>query len=88
MQVLCALYGFPDSYADATRGEQQYREISRAVEKNPEVSQLIRQLEYEYDRAQPREEPEGESGSEGISMPAEMEKFLRELENGTKESDD
>ena len=88
MQVLCALYGFPDSFADTTRGEQQYREISQAVEKNPEISQLISQLEYEYDRTQPAQEPEGESESEDISMPAEMEKFLRDLENGTSERDE
>ena len=50
MEVLCALYGFPDSLADSTRGQQQYLDISRAVGNNPEVKSLIEQLESYYDR--------------------------------------
>jgi hypothetical protein len=88
MEVLCAMYGFPAFYADTTRGERQYREISGAVENNPEVSRLIRRLEQEYDSARPGPESEEIAEDGEISMPAEMEQFLRDLENGSAERDE
>ena len=50
MEVLCAVFGFPSSFTDRTRGEQQYKELGRAVENNSDVKNLITQLESYYDR--------------------------------------
>ncbi len=73
-QVLSAAYGFPDSLVDSERGQEQYTGISRMVENNPEVKGVIQRLEVEYDRLQVSLEPE-----EKVSLPPELEKFLREV---------
>ena len=80
MEVLSALYAFPGSFADNARGEQQYREISLAVEKNPDVRRLIQQLEVEYDSVRVSRDPENGPEIEQLPMPAELENYLRELE--------
>jgi hypothetical protein len=74
MDVLCAAYGFPSTLADSTRGEQQYLEISRAVESNSEVKSLIEQLEAYYDRVLAADEP-----AEDVSFSPDVERFLREM---------
>ena len=74
LEPLCAIYGFPASLADSDRGEQQYREISRAVGNSPEVRGVIQQLESEYDRLQSSQEPE-----EPLSISPDVDKFLREM---------
>ena len=76
MEVLSAMYDFPARLADTSRGEQQYRDISRAVENNAQVKLLITQLEAEYDRT--RTEPDLESVKDPTLTP-EMEKFLDEM---------
>ncbi len=37
-------------HAEPTRGEQEYKDLCKAVENNPEVRTLISQLETYYDR--------------------------------------
>ena len=90
MSVLCSMYGFPQSLADPTRGEQQYGEINRAVQNNSEVRSLIQQLETYYDRTHAAPpEPEEE---EPISLSPGVAQFLHEvgerLEDPTDEDDD
>lgn len=85
MEVLCAMYGLPQSLADHRRGEQQYLDISRAVENNSEVSLLIKQLETYYDRVlagseQAQEDGEGEGQSP--SLAPGIEDFLRQVGQG------
>ena len=74
MEVLCVLYGFPESLADSKRGQQQYLDISRAVESNSEVKSLISQLETYYDRVLAGGQP-----GEDASFSPDVEKFLREM---------
>ena len=76
MEVISAMYDFPPTLTDTTRGEQQYRDISRAVESNAQVKQLVAQLEDEYDRVQ--DEPDLEF-IDDPTLPPEMEKFLNEM---------
>ena len=73
-EVLCAVYGFPSSLADPNRGQQQYLDMGRAVESNPEVRNLIQQLETYYDRVLAAPIPEDD-----VSFSPEMEKFLKEM---------
>ena len=75
MEVLCAVYGFPTSLADPTRGEQQYLDISKAVENNSEVKSLILQLETYYDRVLAGQQAEDEAPQ----FSPDVEKFLREM---------
>ncbi len=77
MGVLCAMYGLPQSLVDTSRGERQYGEINRAVQNNPEVQSLIRQLEVYYDRSHMPTEPEEDE--EPISLSPEVSQFLYEV---------
>ena len=86
MEVLCALYGFPKSLADAKRGQQQYLDISRAVESNTEVKSLITQLETYYDRVLAGGQP-----GEDVTFSPDVERFLREMGDrleGSQEGED
>ncbi len=74
MEVLCAVYGFPASLADNKRGQQQYLDISRAVETNSEVRSLITQLETYYDRVLA-----GQGSEEETTFAPDVENFLREM---------
>ncbi len=73
LEVLSALYGFPESLADPSKGEQQYAEINTAVANSPEARRYVSKLEADYEEAQ---EPEKK---EDIAMPEEIAKFLQEL---------
>ena len=79
MEALCAMYGFPTSLADRTRGQQQYLDISRAVENNTEVKGLIEQLETYYDRVLSAPESPSEEEGESVSFAQEVEDFLKEM---------
>jgi hypothetical protein len=74
IEVLCASYGFPGTLADPTRGQQQYLDIGRAVERNTEVKRLIRKFEVYYDRVLSAEEPDDE-----VSLSPDVEEFLRNV---------
>ena len=78
MEVLCAMYGFPNSLADSNRGQQQYVDISSAVEENSSVKNLIEQLETYYDRVLSGSEPSPEE-EEGVSLSPDVEDFLKEM---------
>ena len=74
MEVLSAIYGFPDSLADASRGQKQYVELGRAVASNSEVLGLIKQLETYYDRVLAGSVPQKD-----VSFSPDVESFLREM---------
>lgn len=83
MQVMCAMYDLPRSLADTTRGEQQYKDINKAVAENSEVSGLIKQLEAYYDRVladggeSSEERPAGEDSQSQFAP--DVERFLTEM---------
>lgn len=84
MSVLCAMYDLPDSLVDTSRGEQQYGEINRAVQNNPEIRALIEQLENYYDRTHAEPEPV----EEHISLSPGVEQFLHEVGERLEVPDD
>lgn len=93
MEVLCAAYGLPMTLADVKRGEQQYRDIGKAVESNSEVSSLIEQLETYYDRilsgGSSQEESESEeSEQEDVLLSPDVEQFLNEMGQRLAEEDE
>lgn len=84
MEVLSAIYELPKTFIDPTRGEQQYRDLSRAVESNPEVIKLIQELESYYDRTlsgkQPKEPPP--------IFSSDVEQFLEEMGRRLEQTQD
>ena len=78
LEVLCAMYGFPSSLADANRGQQQYLDISNAVEENSSVQSLIEQLETYYDSVLSGSESSPEE-IENVSFSPDVEDFLKEM---------
>ena len=83
VEVLCALFALPGSLADAGRGQEQYKSISRMVKSSPEVGGVITRLEAEYDRMQASGEPE-----EPVTLPPDIENFLREIGGKLEERQD
>ena len=82
MELLCSLYQLPSHLAEDHRGQRQYGELSTAVEHNPELQGVLKQLEAQYDAKQePPEEPVP-------PLSPEVEKFLRELCEGVDEAVD
>jgi hypothetical protein len=75
LDVLSAICGLPSSLADATRGSQQYQEISRAVALNPDLQKLIIQFEAYYDKlTSGSQEPEVEA-----AFSPDVEEFLKSM---------
>ena len=86
IEVLCAVYSFPESLVDNRRGKQQYLDIGRAVENNSDVRTLIKQLETYYDRVLA-----GATPAEQESLAPDVERFLRDVTDrldGDKEGRD
>ena len=78
MEVLCSMYGFPDSLIRPERGRKQYQEINSAIQNNNEVRRLIRQFEQYYDRIQTGPSRRAQE-EEDITLAPSVEGFLREL---------
>ena len=70
LEVLCSVYGFPKDLADRARGEQQYKDIDKAINYEGEVGALIKQLETYYDRVLSR--PEDRSDSDNSESSSEL----------------
>ena len=79
MEVLCAIYGFPTSLVDFTRGEQQYKYISSLVQNNSQVTRVIKQLEADYDKtSEGQSEPPG-TPEERVELSPDVESFLQQM---------
>ena len=93
LEVLCSVYGFPSELADMAQGEQQYKEIDKAIDYGGEVGTLIKQLETYYDRVLSRPEEKADSAlsgsssssssksteSEDINLSPDVEDFLNQM---------
>ena len=40
--TLCYMYGFPAGLADNREGQQQYQQVSRQIEQNPELRYYLK----------------------------------------------
>lgn len=75
LRLLCTIYGLTIDLQDIEeKASQQYREISRAVESNPQVKEMVSQLEkfYQYRLEQ-------EAGDKPSQLSPEVEKFLKDI---------
>ena len=76
MQVLCALYGLPDHLADPEEGRKQYLELNEEIEEDPEVREMVVQMEAAYD-ARARMLADDASPP---PLPPQVDQFLRDLD--------
>ena len=75
LQVLCSLYRLDMNLSDIERkAERQYAEITSAMNKNPEVREIVSQLERHYEAQVRKDEDE-----ERPKLSPEIERFLREI---------
>ena len=79
LEILCAIYGFPTSLVDFTRGEQQYKYISSLVQNNQQVTRVIGQLEADYDKTAEGQPSPAESGAEQVELAPDVENFLQQM---------
>mgnify|MGYP000290944738 CR=1 FL=1 len=76
--------GFPSDLAERSRGDQQYKDIEKAIDYGGEVGTLIKQLETYFDRVLSRtegeEDPENTQEEDAdISLSADVQDFLHEM---------
>ena len=76
MQVICALYGLPDHLADPEEGRKQYLELNEEIEEDPEVREMVVQMEAAYD-ARARMLADDASPP---PLPPQVDQFLRDLD--------
>jgi len=77
LELLCAEYDLPiDIESIREQAQEQYREISVAVEKEPQLKRVVRRLEqyYESQNSKPSEE--------SPKLSPEIENFLNHINRG------
>ena len=80
LQVLSELYNFPEDLVQLDQGDEQYREVSSAVDRNPAVKALVRRLESYYDSREDWVNTGGQAvmGNQTPLAP-EVEQFLQDI---------
>ncbi|MEK7847432.1 MAG: PAC2 family protein [Chloroflexota bacterium] len=79
LSLLCRLFGFSMNLDKLQKkGQEQYRELDMAIKGNSQVEELVRLMEMNYD-ARAARHPKGE---EGPRLSPEIERFLREVDQG------
>ncbi len=80
MQALGSIYGFSADKAYLQMAEEQLKEISGAIEKNPQLKAVVEQLEARYD-GQTRKKQEEQTPK----LSPDVESFLSEMEKRFRE---
>ena len=75
IEVLSSIYDLPPDLSASGRGEQQYDELNKAVERNPELKSLIQRMEAQYDA----DETSSTGDSPSTPLSPEVERFLQEM---------
>ena len=76
MEALGSLYGIPVDDTDIRKGRDQRKQIDTEVDRNPQLKEIVSQLEAHYDARMARMKE-----AEMPRLSAEVERFLREMEN-------
>ena len=77
LEVLSAIYDLPPDLAPSKRGQRQYSELGKAVERNAELKDLIKRMEAQYDAEEAAEDDES---SAHARLSPEVEQFLEEMD--------
>ena len=78
LELLSSFYPLPPDLADVDKGRRQYQELTAAVEQNPEVKQVLSQLEAQYDAQESTSS--ATTSAADVPLSPELESFLRGLE--------
>ncbi len=81
MEMLCSLYALPVDRTYVEKAEEQLEQINMAVENDPQLQDVVKQLEAHYE-AHARERKEEKMPR----LSPEIEKFLLEMDKRFKES--
>ncbi|MFH0769369.1 MAG: PAC2 family protein [Chloroflexota bacterium] len=81
MEMLGSLYALPVDKTYIEKAEQQLEQINLALEKNPELKVIVKQLETNYEARATKKEDE-----KSPRLSPEVEKFLIEMNKRFKES--
>ena len=84
LEVLSSIYDLPPDLAPSRRGERQYGELGKAVERNAELKALIERMEAQYDAEEAAEDDES---SVPAKLSPEVEQFLEEMDRRFGEVD-
>jgi len=75
LRFICSMYNFPIALENITRkAEEQYKNVSRAIENEPQLKQVVQHLETLY------ESQTGEVNKDTTRLSPEVEKFLQEID--------
>ncbi len=77
LEVLSSIYDLPDGLPPAERGQEQYRQLDGAVERNGDLKSLIEQMEANYDA---QETASKEEQPETPTFAPEVAQFLEEMD--------
>ena len=83
LQALSSIYDLPPDLMSADKGQLQYNELNKTLERNPELKALISRLEADYDA----EETESVEQTPSAPLSPEVEKFLEEMDQRFGEPD-
>ncbi len=75
IQALSALYGFSADVPEKGLAEQQYGQVTPAMSSNPQLQELVKKFEDDYDRDAGQEVDDDES----VSLSPEIEQFLDDV---------
>ena len=77
LELLCAVYDFPvDLESINKEAQEQYQEISAAVEREPDLKRVVRNLERYY------ESQSSKADKEAPELSPEIENFLNDINKG------
>ena len=88
IEVLSTMYDLPPDIAPTARGQRQYGEFNKAVERNTELKALIQRMESQYDTTEASEASQQEEESSPTPLSPEVEKFLQEMDRRFGEEDE
>jgi predicted ATP-grasp superfamily ATP-dependent carboligase len=81
MSILSGIYGIPVDTSYAHKSERQIEQINTALESNPQLKTIIRQLESHYDTRNDKQEAHQET----TELSPEVEQFLAEMDRKFRE---
>ncbi len=74
IQALSALYGFSADVPEKSLADQQYNQVTPAMANNPQLQELVKKFEADYDR-----DAGQEVDNESVELSPEIEKFLDDV---------
>ena len=85
LEVLSSVYDLPPDLPPTAKGQAQYGELERAVDRNAELKTLIQRMESQYDT---EEAADKENAPPSSPLSPEVQRFLEEMDRRFADSDE